>query len=71
MRTNIEIDDVLMEQAQALSGLKTKRAVVEEALRLLVRVRRQQKVLDLAGKVEWVGNLEEMRRSRDFGDSGR
>jgi Arc/MetJ family transcription regulator len=68
MRTNIEIDDELMEEAQALSGLKTKRAVVEDGLRALIRQKRRRKILDLAGKVEWVGNLDEMREGRIFDD---
>ena len=45
MRTNIEIDDKLMARAMKLTGLPTKRAVVEEGLRLLVRVREQTKAL--------------------------
>jgi Arc/MetJ family transcription regulator len=53
MRTNIEIDDKLMKEAQRLSGLKTKRAVVEEGLKTLVRLKRQMKILDLGGKVEF------------------
>jgi Arc/MetJ family transcription regulator len=53
MRTNIEIDDKLMKEAQRLSGLKTKRAVVEEGLKTLVRLKRQVKILELGGKVEF------------------
>jgi Arc/MetJ family transcription regulator len=53
MRTNIEIDDNLMKEAQRLSGLKTKRAVVEEGLKTLVRVKRQMEILELAGKVQF------------------
>ena len=53
MRTNIEIDDKLIEEAQRLTGIKTKRAVVEEGLKTLVRVKRQMKILELAGKVEF------------------
>ena len=53
MRTNIEIDDKLMKEAQRLSGLKTKRAVVEEGLKTLVRLKRQMKILELGGKVEF------------------
>ena len=50
MRTNIEIDDLLLSRAMAASGLSTKRATVEEGLRLLVRMRRQAKALaDLKG----------------------
>jgi Arc/MetJ family transcription regulator len=62
MRTNIEIDDKLIEEAQRLSGLKTKRAVVEEGLETLIRLRRQRKILDLAGKIEF---WEEIERERD------
>ena len=53
MRTNIEIDDKLMKEAQRLSGLKTKRAVVEEGLKALVRLKRQMKILELGGKVDF------------------
>ena len=71
MRTNIEIDDELMEEAQRLSGLKTKRAVIDAALRMFVRVKRQTDVLNLPGKVRWEGNLDEMREGRFFDDPGR
>lgn len=62
MRTNIEIDDRLMADALAASGKRTKRAVVEDALRLLIDVNRQSKVLALYGKVDWQGDLDAMRR---------
>ena len=71
MRTNIEIDDKLMKQAQRLSGLKTKRAVVEAALQMFVRVQRQKDVLKLAGKIRWEGSLDEMRENRSFDDPRR
>jgi len=71
MRTNIEIDDKLMKQAQRLSGLKTKRAVIDAALEMFVRVQRQKDILKLAGKIHWDGNLDEMRESRSFDDSRR
>lgn len=64
MRTNIEIDDELMRQAMRSSGARTKKAVVEEALRLLIQTRAQGAIRRLRGKVEWVGNLEESRRGR-------
>lgn len=64
MRTNIDIDDELMKKALALSGLRTKKAVVEEALKLLIRLRDQRKILELAGKVTWEGDLDQMRRNR-------
>jgi Arc/MetJ family transcription regulator len=67
MRTNIEIDDELMKRAMQVTGLRTKKATVEEALRRLVQRKRQSDLLDLFGKVEWVGDLDEMRQGRDFG----
>ena len=50
MRTNIDIDDDLMARAQKASGLATKKAAVEEGLRLLVRLKEQEEILKLAGK---------------------
>ena len=62
MRTNIVIDDELMEDAIRATGLKTKRAVVEAGLRKLVQLDEQAKILDYFGKLHWEGNLDEMRR---------
>lgn len=59
MRTNIDIDDELIEEALRLTGLKTKRAVVEQGLQTLIRLKRQRKILDLAGKVHWEGNIDD------------
>lgn len=64
MRTNIVIDDGLMKEALKLSGLKTKRAAVEQALRLLVRLGRQKRIRGLRGSLTWEGTLDEMRRGR-------
>jgi Arc/MetJ family transcription regulator len=64
MRTNIEIEDELIQKALQLSGLKTKRAVVEAGLRMLIRVREQEEILKLGGKARWQGNLDESRRGR-------
>lgn len=61
MRTNVVIDDKLMESALKASGLKTKRETIEEGLRLLVRLRRQAKIRDYRGKLKWSGNLADMR----------
>jgi Arc/MetJ family transcription regulator len=62
MRTNIDIDDKLIEKAMKSSGATTKKAVVDEALRLLVRTHSQAGISKLWGKVKWEGNLEESRR---------
>lgn len=64
MRTNIEIDDALIQEALRVSGLKTKRAAVEAGLKVLIRLNKQKKILDLAGKVHWEGDLDESREGR-------
>ena len=64
MRTNVVIDDDLMKSALKQSGLKTKRAVIEEGLRLLVELGRQSKVKTFRGKLKWSGNLDEMRTDK-------
>ena len=67
MRTNIEIDDALMAEAQKASGLPTKKETVEQALRLMVRLRRQQEVDGAFGKYRWRGNLGRSRKGRGTG----
>jgi Arc/MetJ family transcription regulator len=64
MRTNIEIDDALMAEAQKASGNATKKQTVEEALRLMIRLRRQKEVSAAFGKYPWRGNLARSRRGR-------
>ncbi|MBI5565680.1 MAG: type II toxin-antitoxin system VapB family antitoxin [Chloroflexi bacterium] len=64
MRTNIVIDDRLIEEAMTASGLSTKRAAVEAGLRLLIQVKGQSDVRRLRGKVQWTGDLDELRSSR-------
>lgn len=65
MRTNIDIDDELMDTALRVTGLATKRAAVEEGLRLLIRLKQQEEILGLAGRVQWSGDLAESRRGRN------
>jgi Arc/MetJ family transcription regulator len=64
MRTNIEIDDDLLSQAMTAAGLSTKRATVEEGLRLLVRVRKQAEALAKLKGLGWEGDLDEIRQGR-------
>ena len=64
MRTNIEIDDTLMAEAQKASGQATKRQTVEQALRLMIRLRRQQEVDSAFGKDPWRGDLTRSRMGR-------
>ncbi len=62
MRTNIVIDDKLMDLALKLTGLKTKKEVVEEGLKTLISIRKQAKLKALRGKLQWDGDIEKMRR---------
>jgi Arc/MetJ family transcription regulator len=67
VRTNIEIDDELMREVLAVSGLRTKRAAVEEALRLLLRLKQQERIMAAFGQLPWDGDLDAMRRDRQRG----
>jgi Arc/MetJ family transcription regulator len=62
MRTNIVLDDDLVAEAMRRTGIKTKRAVVEEAPKTLIGLKRQEEILALRGKLRWEGDLDEMRR---------
>ena len=64
MRTNIVLDENLIERAQKLTGIKTKREVVQEALRTLILLREQAEVRQFRGKLKWEGDLDEMRQVR-------
>lgn len=61
MRTNIVIDDKLMEQALKATGFSTKKEAVEQGLKLLVQQNKQQSIRKLRGKLKWEGDLDEMR----------
>ena len=62
MRTNVVIDDKLMNRALRSGPFRTKRAAIEQGLRLLVHINSQKKIRKLKGKIHWEGNLESMRR---------
>ena len=64
MRTNIIIDDELMNRALKLTGLKTKKAVVEEGLKTLIAIKKQTKLKSLRGKLKWEGNIDKMRTGK-------
>ena len=61
MRTNIVIDDTLMAEALDVSGYKTKKETVEEALKLLITLKKQAKIRNSRGKLFWDDDLEKMR----------
>ncbi len=65
MRTNIVIDDRLMNEALAVSGKKTKKETVEEALRVLIQLKQQSSIRSYRGKLKWKGDLNKMRTTHD------
>lgn len=64
MRTNIVIDDDLMNEALKVTGLKTKKEAVELGLKTLIRIKKQAAIRDFRGKLDWEGDLDELRTSR-------
>lgn len=64
MRTNILLDDALVARARELTGIATKRELVEVALRTLIRLEEQAEVRQLRGKLRWEGDLDQLRRGR-------
>ena len=64
MRTNIIIDDKLMDDALKASGLRTKKEAVEEGLRALIKLNKQADIRKLRGKLKWEGDLDDMRADR-------
>ena len=63
-RTNVVLNDELLEKCQELTGIRTRRGVIDHALRELLRHEAQAQILDLRGKVDWEGDLPAMRRGR-------
>lgn len=61
MRTNIVINDELLNEAMALSNAKTKKAVVEAGLKLLIQIKKQERIKSLRGKLKWDGDLDATR----------
>ena len=64
MRTNIVIDDELMQEALNASGLKTKKEAVEAGLKALIQLKKQEKIKEYRGRLKWEGDLDEMRTDR-------
>jgi Arc/MetJ family transcription regulator len=62
MRTNVVIDDKLMERAVKSGQYPTKKAAIEQGLKLLVQINSQKQLRELKGKILWEGDLEAMRQ---------
>ena len=63
-RTNVVLDDKLVEECQKATGIKTRRALIDHALHELLRRERQKKILELKGAVQWEGDLKAWRKGR-------
>ena len=61
MRTNIEIDDELMADVLKATGLKTKKDAVELGLKTLIRLKKQQRIKNFRGQLQWAGDMDDMR----------
>jgi Arc/MetJ family transcription regulator len=61
MRTNIVIDDKLMDDALKATGLETKKEAVELGLKLLIKLKKQEGIKKFKGRLQWDGDLSEMR----------
>lgn len=66
MRTNIDIDDKLMAEAMKITGLTTKKAVVEDGLKHLIASSRRRRALENLAGIGWEGDLDEMREGWTF-----
>jgi Arc/MetJ family transcription regulator len=64
MRTTLAINEALLEEVKALSGLKTKKEAVEKALEEFIRRRKAKRLLDLEGKIELAFTLDEFIEKR-------
>ena len=63
-RTHVVLDDQLVSECQKATGIRTRRALIDHALRELLRRERQKEILELKGRIEWEGNLDEWREGR-------
>jgi Arc/MetJ family transcription regulator len=66
VRTNIVLNSELIAKGKKLTGIKTSRELVEHALSELIRMEKQRDIRNLRGKIEWQGDLHEMRKARTF-----
>jgi len=64
MRTNIVIDDDLIDRVMKLTGIRTKREAVEMGLKALLKLKKQESIRSFRGKLEWQGDLDDMRTDK-------
>ena len=71
MRTNVVIDDSLMDEAMRVSQLPTKRSAIEAGLRALILLNAHDQIRSLRGKLRWEGDLDAMRTDAEWRESAR
>lgn len=65
-RTNIELDERLVQECIKATGIKTQKSLIDHALRELLRHENQLKILELKGQITWEGHLDEWRQERNL-----
>ena len=65
-RTNVVLDEKLVKDCKKITGIKTQKALIDHALRELLRHEKQLKILELKGVINWDGNLDEWRQGRSL-----
>ncbi len=63
-RTNIDLEDKLVKEGMRVFKCKTKKELVHLALQELLKREKRKEILQLRGKIQWEGNLEELRKAR-------
>lgn len=64
MRTNIVIDDELMDRVLKLTGIRTKREAVEMGLKTLLKLKQQESIREFRSRLDWTGDLDDMRTDK-------
>jgi Arc/MetJ family transcription regulator len=65
-RTNVVLDEELVQDCIKATGIKTQKALIDHALRELLRHENQIRILELKGSISWDGNLDEWRKGRSL-----
>ena len=65
-RTNVVLDEKLVKDCIKITGIKTQKALIDHALRELLRHEKQIEILELKGSINWDGNLDEWRQGRSL-----
>lgn len=67
-RTNVVLNDELVQKCFKATGIKTRRKLIDYALQEILRHENQKMILKLKGKIDWEGDLNFWREERNFND---